>query len=53
MICGGVRNPSPIVSCSLSFGGRKNISGRLGKEVELQEVVECKLTTEKRIQKGT
>lgn len=46
MICGAVGNPSP----TLSFGGRKNIiSGRLGREVELQKDVKCKLTIEKHI----
>ena len=36
------------------FGGRKDtISGRLGKEAAQQKDVESKLTTERRIQKGT
>lgn len=37
MIYGAVGKPPTIVSHSLNFGGRKNItSGRSGKEVELQ-----------------
>lgn len=48
MICGVVGHPSPtIVPCSLSFAGRKNISGRLREEAGLQKAVECKLTIER------
>lgn len=42
VICGVVRNPSTIVSCSSSFGNRENIiPGRLGKEAGLQKDVKC------------